>query len=1024
LLLSGSGAGTWYDEDEGEGSDSDDWFVGLDGTNFRWYYNGNQMSLSNAGDLTVTGETTSSGTIRADDTVTALEVDGDIVFTGADDIMYSLTDTVSVFDNFFVRDALTVEDGDATYGLSSTPTVTLGVSDTSSAGTLRLYGNTAGDYSTIQSTTSNLHIDSDSAGKTFLNHYSGTNVVIGTSTTGLEITSAGVINDVNGAIELNDAVSISGTVDLNDNHLNFVREIEMQDWDDDGGGGDDNVRLLARDDNWMFYNGGVVIGQYGNGAIGDIGDGNLRASGNVRSASVSTNTISDPDDTVLTINDNALVNGYIDFNDGGTNIQMNNGDITEINQLYVGDPGEGLQFQGGTSGTVGFYVVDDATDNIVTLAGSSSNTLELDLSNSGSGVFDLSLDGDLTVSGNNVYTTNVNDYCKFGVWNSALYCIGMNSAMTYGALNDYAMTFTMNPDSDRGFVWRDSDDAKSDGAMSLTTGGILTVKDSVVVDSAATNLYGGASGGSYHMDLSSIRTVTTDSVPAGSNVYGIDFSPDGTKMYYISDSANLIYEYDLTTPWDVSTATSGASISSVETIPQALTISSDGRYMYVSGNAQSHKRWTMSTPWDISTASYDGSTTLSDTFVLLGIYINPTGTKYYSADYNVDTLREYSLSTPYDLSTATQTATLSVSDSQIAGMSFSPDGLRLYISAESADDIDEYVLSTPWDISTADFYQSVNVAAGLRGLYVKQDGSGLYMVSSSTIYTYATTTSFTDVRAQGKAYLTGLPTVGENDNVCMIASSGELVQVASSTCSTSSLRYKQNIHGFDSRATDLLLALEPVKYQRKSRVDKISEQALAQLSGKDFIGSRTVEEYGLIAEEVVEVIPEVVGLNANGSPERVDYTNLIPILIKGFQEQQSDIDLLKKKNGIKNTPPGLASRGGLVNVTGNESLNVTNSSLNVTTVSLNETNVSATNETNSSTVTETPSVVTGFVTTSYTNETIVVDNVTYSLANMTRDELVGLVSVQHEKQNQLENRLTAIERMLSGDNQSVVVNLG
>ena len=50
----------------------------------------------------------------------------------------------------------------------------------------------------------------------------------------------------------------------------------------------------------------------------------------------------------------------------------------------------------------------------------------------------------------------VASYDKLRVWNEASYTIGMNNAMTYGWLNDYAMTFTMNADSDRGFVWRDT----------------------------------------------------------------------------------------------------------------------------------------------------------------------------------------------------------------------------------------------------------------------------------------------------------------------------------------------------------------------------------------------------------------------------------------------------------------------------------------------------------------------------------------------------------------------------------------
>jgi hypothetical protein len=87
--------------------------------------------------------------------------------------------------------------------------------------------------------------------------------------------------------------------------------------------------------------------------------------------------------------------------------------------------------------------------------------------------------GDLTVSGNQVITSGSNADVKFSVWSGTTYGIGMTSGVTYGALNDYAMTFCMNNDSDRGFWWGYSGQSKSAGAMSLTTGGVLTVASSI-----------------------------------------------------------------------------------------------------------------------------------------------------------------------------------------------------------------------------------------------------------------------------------------------------------------------------------------------------------------------------------------------------------------------------------------------------------------------------------------------------------------------------------------------------------------
>lgn len=72
-------------------------------------------------------------------------------------------------------------------------------------------------------------------------------------------------------------------------------------------------------------------------------------------------------------------------------------------------------------------------------------------------------------------------YDKLRVYNSSSYTIGMHSALTHGWLNDWAMTFTMNNESDRGFLWRDTSDSTAQGAMSLTTNGNLCVSNVIAV---------------------------------------------------------------------------------------------------------------------------------------------------------------------------------------------------------------------------------------------------------------------------------------------------------------------------------------------------------------------------------------------------------------------------------------------------------------------------------------------------------------------------------------------------------------
>jgi hypothetical protein len=64
---------------------------------------------------------------------------------------------------------------------------------------------------------------------------------------------------------------------------------------------------------------------------------------------------------------------------------------------------------------------------------------------------------------------------KISVWSNNTYGIGMGTTYTYGGLNDYAMTFQMSDTAARGYWWGDSAHTNAQGAMSLTTEGLLAV---------------------------------------------------------------------------------------------------------------------------------------------------------------------------------------------------------------------------------------------------------------------------------------------------------------------------------------------------------------------------------------------------------------------------------------------------------------------------------------------------------------------------------------------------------------------
>ena len=94
---------------------------------------------------------------------------------------------------------------------------------------------------------------------------------------------------------------------------------------------------------------------------------------------------------------------------------------------------------------------------------------------------DLNLDGDLTVSGGQIIMPTVATRDKYRVWNSSAYAIGMDNAISFGGLSDYAMTFQFSNNNARGFWFGDSSHTDAQGAMALTTNGKLTVAHSARV---------------------------------------------------------------------------------------------------------------------------------------------------------------------------------------------------------------------------------------------------------------------------------------------------------------------------------------------------------------------------------------------------------------------------------------------------------------------------------------------------------------------------------------------------------------
>lgn len=249
-------------------------------------------------------------------------------------------------------------------------------------------------------------------------------------------------------------------------------------------------------------------------------------------------------------------------------------------------------------------------------------------------------------------------------------------------------------------------------------------------------------------DSKSFSVASQETLPRG-----LSFNNDGTKLYVVGLITDTVYQYSLTAAYDISTASYDSvsfSVASQATIPAGLFFSPDGTKFYLTdNNTDNVYQYNMSTAFDLSTASYSSSSFsyASQTVQGRDVAFNDDGTKMYVLDDTNEVLYQYSLSTAFDLSTASYSSiSLDVSnqDTTPFGFRFNNDGSKLFVVGQQNDLVYQYNLSTAFNLSTAS-YANVSFSVSPQetdpeAMVFNGDGSKMYILGSNTdaIYQYST----------------------------------------------------------------------------------------------------------------------------------------------------------------------------------------------------------------------------------------------------------------------------------------------
>tara|TARA_B100001175_G_scaffold280031_1_gene257569 strand:+ start:1262 stop:3487 length:2226 start_codon:yes stop_codon:yes gene_type:complete len=237
---------------------------------------------------------------------------------------------------------------------------------------------------------------------------------------------------------------------------------------------------------------------------------------------------------------------------------------------------------------------------------------------------------------------------------------------------------------------------------------------------------------SFGAMVTSVQNETFEDL--GREINGIHFNKDGTKVFTsysfqplaAPKDHHFINEYNLSTPYDISTRTyagnnerceTGSGSDGTETqFIHDLEFSSDGMKLFTTTRGNDGDvvyRFDLTSPYDISTCTYisetidlDSDNTLqngsnagtrssTDDNRLQGMEINENGTKlflvYHGAGSEKPRLLEYQLSTPYDLATISLVTSAGIAlDGQGVvnpnTMRFSANGKRIFIISHSNGD--------------------------------------------------------------------------------------------------------------------------------------------------------------------------------------------------------------------------------------------------------------------------------------------------------------------------------------------------
>lgn len=260
--------------------------------------------------------------------------------------------------------------------------------------------------------------------------------------------------------------------------------------------------------------------------------------------------------------------------------------------------------------------------------------------------------------------------------------------------------------------------------------------------------------------INAINTNTLSIATEDSFAQDVFFKPDGKRMFIVGATGDRVYEYDLSIPWNISSATYNGigesfSTSPTETSPHGIAFRPDGLRAFLSGaTLDGVHELDLSTAWDISTASFNVGESFSvaaQDIAPVGPFFKPDGLKLFITGSSTNRVLAYNLGAAWDVSTSVYAGDSAAFDytgqlvSAIRSRLMSNGTvLAIHGTAPPQIKVKFYDLGVAYDVSTAVYRGASNdvilpaAETDGRGLVFSTDESKMYVIglTTGTLYEY------------------------------------------------------------------------------------------------------------------------------------------------------------------------------------------------------------------------------------------------------------------------------------------------